>query len=142
MAARLVTICKRSDSISSILKALHWLPVSKRIDYTILLITYKSLYHSSSRYLHQNFKIHVPVRNLRSASQFQLFVPKTNTSWGDRAYANVAQKLWNGIPGAVVAQWIRPRTLNHEVPGSNLGSGSSALWQGTLSSLPSPSERT
>ena len=44
--------------------------------------------------------------------------------------------------GAVVAQWIRPRTLNHEVPGSNLGSGSSALWQGTLSSLPSPSERT
>ena len=22
--------------------------------------------------------------------------------------------------GAVVAQWIRPQTLNHEVPGSNL----------------------
>ena len=31
MAARLVTIRKRSDSISPILKSLHWLPVSKRI---------------------------------------------------------------------------------------------------------------
>ena len=98
MAARLVTIRKRSDSISPILKSLHWLPVSKRIVYKILLITYKTLHYSSPRYLHQILKCHVPVRNLRSASQLQLFVPKTNTSWGDRAYANVAPKLWNGIP--------------------------------------------
>ena len=98
MAARLVTIRKRSDSISPILKSLHWLPVSKRIVYKILVITYKTLHYSSPRYLHQILKCHVPVRNLRSASQLQLFVPKTNTSWGDRAYANVAPKLWNGIP--------------------------------------------
>ena len=42
-----------------------------------------------------------------------------------------------------MAQWIRPWTLNREVPGSNLlAAGSSALGQGTLSSLPSPLERT
>ena len=41
-----------------------------------------------------------------------------------------------------LAQLIRPQTLNCEVPGSNLlASGSSALGQGTLSSLPSPLER-
>ena len=45
--------------------------------------------------------------------------------------------------GAVVAQWIRPVTLSHEVPGfESAGSGSSALGQGTVSSLPSPLERT
>ena len=34
---------------------------------------------------------------------------------------------------AVVAQWIRPQTLNREVPGSeSAGSGSSTLGQGTL----------
>ena len=87
MAASLVTIRKRSDSISPILKSLHWLPVSKRIVYKILLITYKTLHYLSPRYLHHILKCHVPVRNLRSASQFQLFVPKTNTRWGDRAYA-------------------------------------------------------
>ena len=38
-----------------------------------------------------------------------------------------------------MAHWIRPQTLNHEVPGSNLpAAASSALGQGTLSSLPSP----
>ena len=47
------------------------------------------------------------------------------------------------ISGAVVAQWIRPQTLHHEVPGSNLlAAAVSALRQGTLSSLPSSSERT
>ena len=45
--------------------------------------------------------------------------------------------------GAVVAQWIRPQTLNREVPGSNLlAAAVCALGQGTLSSLPSPLERT
>ena len=29
---------------------------------------------------------------------FSYLYQKTNTSWGDRAYANVAPKLWNGIP--------------------------------------------
>ena len=46
------------------------------------------------------------------------------------------------IRGAVVAQWIRPQTLNGEVPSSNLlAAESSALVQGILSSLPSPLER-
>ena len=46
--------------------------------------------------------------------------------------------------GAVVAQWIRPWTLNREVPSLNplAATASSALGQGTLSSLPGPSERT
>ena len=42
-----------------------------------------------------------------------------------------------------MAQWIKPRTLNGEVHGSNLlETAVSAHGQGTLSSLPSPSERT
>ena len=42
-------------------------------------------------------------------------------------------------------RWIRPRTLNREIPGSNLlaaAASRSSFGQGTLSSLPSPSERT
>ena len=98
MAARLVTIRSRSYSISEILGSLHWLPVSKRIIYKMLLITYKTLYYSSPQYLYQILKYHTPARNLRSSSQFQLFTPKTNTSWGDRAFVNVAPKMWNSIP--------------------------------------------
>ena len=36
------------------------------------------------------------------------------------------------VRGAVVAQWIRPQTLNREVPGLNLAAA--AVGQGTLSS--------
>ena len=43
-----------------------------------------------------------------------------------------------------MAQWIRPRTLNREVPGLNLLTAAVVPFdgQGTLSSLPSLSERT
>ena len=42
-----------------------------------------------------------------------------------------------------MAQWIRPQTLNREVPGfESAGRGNSALGQGTSSSLSHPSERT
>ena len=42
--------------------------------------------------------------------------------------------------GAVVAQWIRPQTLNREVPSSNLLAAT--VVPIGKSSLPSPSERT
>ena len=98
MAARLVTLRSRSDSISDILKSLHWLSVSKRIMYKLLLITYKTLLHSSPHYLYQILKPYIPQRNLRSGSQLQLCTPKTNNKWGDRTFANVAPKLWNTLP--------------------------------------------
>ena len=40
--------------------------------------------------------------------------------------------------GAVVAQWIRPQTQSWGPRFKSVGSGSSALGQGTLSALPSP----
>ena len=45
--------------------------------------------------------------------------------------------------GAVVAQWIRPQTLNCEVPGLNLLAAAVVpLGKALLLSLPCPSERT
>ena len=42
-AARVITRTKKYDHIKPDLKQLHWLPVSQRIDYKILLLTYKAL---------------------------------------------------------------------------------------------------
>jgi len=42
-AARLVTIVKKTDHITPVLRNLHWLPVQSRITYKILLLTYKAL---------------------------------------------------------------------------------------------------
>ena len=42
-AARLFVKAKRTDHTSPILQQLHWLPVSERISFKILLPTYKTL---------------------------------------------------------------------------------------------------
>ncbi|KAL6458609.1 hypothetical protein MHYP_G00320810 [Metynnis hypsauchen] len=43
-AARLLTKTRTSDHISPVLSSLHWLPIKFRIDYKILLLTYKALH--------------------------------------------------------------------------------------------------
>ena len=42
-AARLVSLCKKYEHITLILKGLHWLPIKYRIVYKILLLTFKCL---------------------------------------------------------------------------------------------------
>ncbi len=41
-AARVLTRTRKYDHISPVLSTLHWLPIKHRIDFKILLITYKS----------------------------------------------------------------------------------------------------
>ena len=47
-AARLVKGPKCSDHVTPILKNLHWLPVEKRIEFKILLRTYKTIHDQSA----------------------------------------------------------------------------------------------
>ena len=51
IAARLISGTRSTDHITPILKNLHWLPVEARINFKILLITYKILNGQSTSYL-------------------------------------------------------------------------------------------
>ena len=51
---------KRSDHVMPILKNLHWLPVEKRIEFKILLITYKTIHGQSANYLKTSIEIYQP----------------------------------------------------------------------------------
>ena len=50
-AARIMTHTKKYDHIKPVLKQLHWLPVNKRINYKILLLTYKALNGQAPSYI-------------------------------------------------------------------------------------------
>ena len=50
-AARLITCSRKYDHITPILKELHWLPVSERIKFKILLLTLKALHQQSPVYI-------------------------------------------------------------------------------------------
>ena len=78
-AARLAMGLKRSDHVTLILKNLHWLPVEKRIEFKILLITYKTIHGQSADYLKPLIEMYQPSRALRSASRSLLCPQKAKT---------------------------------------------------------------
>ena len=108
-AARVVTrrrLCDR-DHITPVLRELHWLPVSLRINFKILCIIFKVIHHSETapRYLTEILTVHSAPRSTRSATEIRLqpFPMKrrqdrTLKSYGDRALAVCGPNLWNGLP--------------------------------------------
>ena len=103
-AARLLTGTKKREHITPVLAALHWLPVHFRIDFKILLFTFKSLHGLAPSYLADLVKPYIPERALRSANQHLLIPPNRPNglrSRGDRAFAAAAPRLWNSLPLAI-----------------------------------------
>ena len=88
------------DHITPALIDLHWLPVTLRLQFKLLLLVYKSLHNQSPPYIEDLLSLK-PATNyaLRSSTQSLLFVPKANcSSPGDRAFAHAAPVLWNSLP--------------------------------------------
>ena len=99
-AARLIVGARRFDHITPILRDLHWLPILARLEFKILLLTYKCLYNQGPSYLRELLKFQNTSRPLRSSVQSFLqnsYRPNT-LYYGERAFAFTALKLWNSIP--------------------------------------------
>ena len=99
--ARVITLTKKSSHITPILKELHWLPVSSRIQYKLLLFVYKSLTNSAPAYIDDLLVPYEPPRKLRSYNANLLIEPIANHSWGDRSFSRAAPRLWNKLPAQV-----------------------------------------
>ena len=98
-AARLLSRSKKSCHMTPILADLHWLPVSFRIHYRLLLITYKALNGLAPSYIRDLLHDYIPRRSLRSSDQGLLAVPPVRLSTkGGRAFEVVAPRLWNSLP--------------------------------------------
>ena len=113
-----VTVCRMGKTLSDLLayspnfdtavdnseplcmsSQLHWLPVSYRIRFKVLLLTYKALNDLSPECLSDVLNKPKHTCNLRSQSQHLLSVPKSRTvTYGDRAFSVCAPKLWNKLP--------------------------------------------
>ena len=78
---------------------LHWLPVKKRVDFKLLVITYKALHGLAPAYISNLIELHVPGRHgLRSACTPKLSERRSRRSWGDRSLMVAAPRLWNNLP--------------------------------------------
>ena len=98
-AARLVTRSKKCVHITPILRELHWLPISERIKFKILLIVFKTMNNQGPAYLSELISLYVPPRALRSGHKCLLRTVKSRTAdYGSRAFSNAAPLLWNQLP--------------------------------------------
>lgn len=101
-AARVLTGTRRRDHISPTLASLHWLPVKSRIEFKILLLTYKALNGQAPLYLKELIVPYHPTRALRSQNSGLLVVPRVFKSrMGGRAFNYQAPLLWNHLPVSI-----------------------------------------
>ena len=97
-AARLICRRQRRTPITPILCELHWLPVSDRIKFKLLLTTYKLVHQSGPDYLLSQITFK-PSRHLRNHDNLLLEVPRSKSArMGDRAFSTAAPQLWNSLP--------------------------------------------
>ena len=82
---------------------LHWLPVSQRIVFKLMLIVHKSVNNIAPIYISELIKVYTPSRNLRSSNlrssnMSLLKEPTSKRTWGDRSFSVATLRLWNHLP--------------------------------------------
>ena len=89
----------KSTHITPILKSLHWLKVSERIEYKLLSLTYKVITTAQPSYLHNLISLQPP-RSTRSSSVVTLSRPPTISSLKItyRSFRFASPRLWNQLP--------------------------------------------
>ena len=103
-AARLITKTKKHDLITALLIDLHWLPIKQRIEYKLLLLTFRSLHGLAVSYITYLLIRYEPTRALRSADAHLLEVPRCRLrTQGEKAFTIAAPRLWNNLPLAMHA---------------------------------------
>ena len=109
-AARLITRSRKCHHITPILLDLHWLPVSERIKFKILLLTFKALHQQSPTYIQDLITRYLPSRSLRSYSTLSLNPVSFNLkTHGSRAFSVSAPEIWNKLPDDI-------RSLSYDFP--------------------------
>ena len=104
-AVRLIFLESKYCHVRPLLYNLHWLPVKFRIDFKILLLTYKAINGLAPFYLQELISLKETCKyKLRSDCDGLLLKPvkfKTLTTLGDRSFAAAAPQLWNSLPYSI-----------------------------------------
>ena len=91
-AARLIPGKRRRDSAKEALRELHWLNISTRITFKILLLVHKVVRGKCS--LSLTYKAF----NGRPEDELKLVTPTFKTKYGNRLFEYNGSRLWNSLP--------------------------------------------
>ena len=105
-AARILTGANRHSHITPVLKQLHWLPITHRIKYKIIVLTYKYINNIAPKYLTELVTLKTAARRTRSIDD-NLKIETSRTklvTTGDRAFISASPHLLNNLPYALRAK--------------------------------------
>ena len=87
-----------------LLQQLHWLPIRLRIEFKILLITFKALKGLAPNYFIDLISVLPPSRyDLRKSNGILLSTPRrvTKVTMGDQSFMAAAPRLWDSLPVSI-----------------------------------------
>ena len=116
-AARLLTGTRKYDHITPVLRELHWLPITSRIQYKVTLLVYKTLYGPAPQYLQDLIQYRSARPGLRSAG-ILLNVPMTRSvTYGDRAFCSIGPTWWNSLPSELKLRllWTHSKEISRRI---------------------------
>ena len=101
-SARLVYRAPKYCHITPLLRELHWLLVRLRVDFKILLVTFKVLHGVAPSYLKDLVSVlpdsHYQLRRNNNGILLERPRLRTKKTMGDRAFSIAAPILWNSLP--------------------------------------------
>ena len=102
-AARVICGTPMRDHITPVLRELHWLPVTTRIEYKIILLTYKALHGLAPSYLSDLLVSYTQRRVLRPrAISSKLVTPRCELKkYSRRSFSVAGPTLWNTLPDSL-----------------------------------------
>ena len=103
-AARIILKADFDTQSAEMFNELGWSTIANRHNYNNAVLTFKALNDLTPKYisnlLKPTFETHN--RNLRSATNGSLSVPRSRTSLFDRSFSATAPKLWNSLPKKII----------------------------------------
>ena len=101
-AAGLIFRSSGHQSVIVLMKDLHWLPVTSRVLFKVLVLVYKCRNGLGLGYLTSMLSAYTPVCGLRPASHGLLVQPRSRLKTVcDRAFSVAGPHEWNRLPGEI-----------------------------------------
>ena len=97
-AARILMRVRKYDHITPIMKSLHWLPVSSRVEFKVATLTHQCIYGNAPPYLKELLNLQTPSKLRTSETHLLQRNWTKKVTMGDRAFCSIAPKLWNNLP--------------------------------------------
>ena len=81
---------------------LHWLPVSERVQFKVLLLTCMAIQGLAPSYMCELVDIQQSQQSARSANVRRLVQPRSaTTTYGDRVFSIISPRTWNTLPASL-----------------------------------------